>query len=638
MRRSEMGPAGGFLLVLLWALVVAFARRLLCAAGERRWAVAFGLATCFMATGPELICRLTANLVLATVLTGALAALGLLALRNRAASELGAGAEAEAAHPHPFALALAAAGFVLAAWSALEGHFFDEKGAHFGFVSAIARGLAPLEHPLFPGQPLRYHSGYDVLAAEVMAFTGLAVESALDVVTIASYLLLLATAAAAGAALGGKPGASLMIVLLPLGSSFLQRLTTTTGRLSPHWAAIPASWSEAIVPPVIGNFFQHPQGLGMAVSLGCVLLFDGDSASTLRKRRWAIGALYLGLVSAIQIVFFAALGFGIGAATLWLGAARFQRREESASAPRPLHQTAFELALLCASLFLALLLGGFLVSRGSTSHLLVFGKPYFDDPPLRLLLHHLVAFGLPLAALPFMLYRLPRHPTFHRVALLASAAVCFVIPNLMSYERSWDIVKFFTVGAFFLDALFADALTPLLVRPTPARRIALVLAVVLTASTSAWWLVRRSMFNGRFGIERMEDYGPTAPIALAVAARLAPISSVRERVLTASRELSEVGLLIPGWDWRDGNAKGLAIDRERADLLLEHRAHALRDLGAEDLQALEVRWIVLSPADVASLSPAGRGALDDPVRFERMFDVTAGEETRAVFRVRASTR
>ncbi|MCK6552341.1 hypothetical protein L6R52_41305, partial [Myxococcota bacterium] len=307
---------GSLALAATFAAVLLFARAVLHVAGEPRWTVASALAVMLFTCGAISICRVTEDLVVATVITAALAVLGVAALWRVA--PVAAPVDVPAVRPHRWAIAAGALILGLTAWAAILNFLWDEYSGHFPLAAAVSRGVAPAEHPFFPGAPFHYHYAYDILAGQVRAFTGIPVAYALDVATIASMALLLPCAAAVGGRLAGRLGASLAIVLVPLGSSITQYLLLPElGALEVRWAAIPASWLDSVPPPIISNFFQHPQGFAMPIVLAIALLFDGrDTSPRGRLARVAVGALLLGLASLAQLVFFLVLGLALGASVL----------------------------------------------------------------------------------------------------------------------------------------------------------------------------------------------------------------------------------------------------------------------------------------------------------------------------------
>jgi hypothetical protein len=65
------------------------------------------------------------------------------------------------------------------------------------------------------------------------------------------------------------------------------------------------------------------------------------------------------------------------------------------------------------------------------------------------------------------------------------------------------------------------------------------------------------------------------------------------------------------------------------------RAQRLRHtLDPAEIAWLQVKYLVLSPGDIGSLTPAARQALADPARFEHLMDVEAAGQSRSIYRCR----
>ncbi|MCC7380772.1 MAG: hypothetical protein IT384_03025 [Deltaproteobacteria bacterium] len=601
-------------------------RALLAHAGERRWFVAASLATSACAIGPSLLGRVTDDLRVATLIFGVLAFAVLVAARSVP--------PAVDPIPHPairlstgwsilVVLALA-----LVTWTVIVGHYFDEEALHYGLVGVIARGVLPPVHPLYPDFPFPYHYGFDALAAQLRAFGRLRFERAIDLVRIWSFVLLLWGSLSIGAALGGGRRSTLAAVVIPLGGSLLSYfLWDGMAQLQLRWSEIPPEWLHNPVPPVITNFFQPPQGFGMALAPAALLLFDGsDTSERGRRRRVLAGAVYLGLFSLIQVVFFALLGFGIGVTCLARAA---RARAGRARAGRSL---LLDLATLSLALLVAWGIGGFFSGAVQAPKEIIPGRTYFHDPWLRSIGHHLTVMGLPLLLLPVGLYRAirTRHPV--RVALMAMVAVSLVVPNVLGYARDGSVVKFYTIGMFFMNVLFADLLMDLLERRAALAKVAAGILIFLGTAIGWAWLARTTVLDGRFGIARWRE-GTPAAIARAVLDAIEPELAARDRVFSTHVDLSKVGLLTPGFDPRRDGGGLYVVDWEKATAISQHHSRARVDLDASDLAALDVRFLVFSAGDLAGLSARGVRILSDPSRFEAMFKVKADTQERFVYRV-----
>lgn len=607
-------------LVAVAACHFALARALCRWAGEPSLSIAAALALALLYALPATITRALPAFVPATLIAAGFAlALALVVVRfGRPAPMRPAAASTPWSWP---SRALTLLVLVLVVWATIGTRLWDETNAHFGLVRMVARGVVPPPHPMFPHEPFRYHYAFDVLGALPNAFLGLRTDFSIDVATIACWMVLVAVCRRIGAELGGARGASLAVLLIPLGSGLFQIfLFQDFYLLGPRWDAIPSAWGASMPPPVISNFFQHPQGLGMSLALavGALIATDDPDRST-QRRRFAVGALLLGLLSLGQIVF-----FGVGG--LMAGVVVVVRTIRDRRAGR-LARAGLELGMLVGSLAIAVGLGGFLATGPRPDNVLVLGRTYFGDGWPTAVVHHLVVFGLPLAAMPLAMWARRREWTELRTFLAGAALVGLLVPNVMSYERSWDIVKFFGVGAFFANALLVDWAVSL----RPSRWI--TAAIVGVATPAAWvWLLRMSAMNGVLDIHPMQ-FGRPSEIAVATTAFLDPRVAPRERVFSTNMDLPMAGgFLTPGFRWRE-HGESYMMDRDEADRLTQHHESARHHLRRADLEGLGVRWVVLSDGDIQSLSDEGRRALDDASLLLKAQEVRAGNSVRHVYRV-----
>jgi hypothetical protein len=586
---------------------------------EDRPAVHAAVAVLVLAVVPAQVCRLAGNMPLAVLLT-ALAAAGFFAVARRSLMDRPRSFVWEA--PHPAAMLCAVAATACVQWATVERNFYDEE-QHFGIALVMAHGIVPPEHPLFPGEAMRYHYAVDGLYAEFISVVGLEVDDAIDIVTLGSWLLLLFLATACGRALGGRAGASFGLVLIPLASGILVRSGNNMTSVLP--IPIPPSWlAPPSSPPTIENFFQHPQGLAMPLALG-LLLFASAETTHAPRRRAAVTSVLLGLLSLVNAAYFSVLLVALVA--LWL-VRTMQQRSAGAMVDG---------AFLLGAGLLAVLLGGFFRAGGSAFFQL--GRQFFLDPGLLGLLgHHLFAFGLPLLAIPLTALRLrategaPAANTL-RWCLAVAGAVGFLIPNLVGYERSWDVVKFYAIGAFFGAALLTDLLAATWERrPSFLPRTAILLGATLSIAGSCKWLISESILKNANEELFPWEHVVLVPWAEEVGRKLAPFVHPRSRVLTSQAALAQsTGILTPGLPWQLN--PGLMSDRARAEEMTRHAQAALQSMESEHLAALDVDFVVLFPEDVANLSEAGRAALLDSGRFTELFTVALDGSEIQVFRV-----
>ncbi len=601
------------------------------AAGLNSPAIAATLASAVAIAGPTWWGRSTSHLGQATLLTGFCCLIGAYALhRGRVAEPWPPTDDGPTPWVLRIPIALMTVGVV---WAAVGSHFWDEYSCHYPTAAVIARGVFPPELPMFPGEPFRYHFGYDVLAAHVRSLTGVPIDVALDAATIGSFTLLLAMAREVGRTFGGRWGGGFVMLLAPLGGGTLAFLLFgDMGSLEVHWSALPRKWMSSTPPPVISNFFQHPQGLGMSFALAVISLFARPPSQPKppRRTRLIVGMSLLGVLALVNIVFFAVLGLALGVLVTIraISTGRYRRAAE-------------ELVALLIALGIGISLGGFFAAGPAVDQMLVWGRSFFAGGFWSVVAQHLVLFGLPWIFLPWNVLATARRPSDLSIAAAAAAVIGFAIPNLVVYARSWDIVKFLGVGMFFANLLFALQLA----RWTNAGRrgAAAALVATLLATNTAWiWLVRVSVLDGRLGVPKIH-FPPSSRTAHALGLELEGMIGPRERVLTNDVDLARAaGFLAPGFDWRQVG-QGFMLDRDRAERWHRLKVTAMRTLDPAAVRELDVRWAVFGPHDLHRLAQVGRERLGDPARYEPIAEIGEGAARRWVYRIRppaygASTR
>ncbi|MBI4817992.1 MAG: hypothetical protein HY791_17150 [Deltaproteobacteria bacterium] len=585
----------GAILTLAWG-------RILGRASEDRGALELGLMTLTLMTLPLELARFTESIVSATIALAGLAALSYLAVGPR---------EAPTIWPRwPTKLELFGLGVLvtLVGFASFLGNFWDESNVHLPVTGAIARGVSPVVNALYPSQRLPYHYGFDVLAAEVRAFSGVSTHLALDVAGLWLFVLLLLLGAELGRALGAPEW--LAAALLPMGSGVgLWLFFQEFGSLELPRLPFPGRWYQSVPPGTISNFFQHPQGAGMPAFLVAVLL---DTGPKRELRRWLV-ALSVGALCLAHVIYF-------GVAGLALGAAACVRFILSKDADR-IRTLAMDLVSLVAGLALAFAFGGALRGLGHSS--LVFGSQ-LDSSVLLGLVHHVLLFSPQIIVLIWVGPR--RDPL--RAALWFAAVVGFVVPNVLVYQRSWDIVKFHAVALFVANALVAELAGVWWAR---GRRALAVGLVVSALSSGTVWLLRVSILDGKLGVPAMQ-FGPPARVYRELAEALGPLVPPREAVFATNLGVAGAGgFLTPGF------APELAAATHPYDLpplyqAYSHHARIRRSLDVESLDALRIRWLVMSPGDMAALAEPARSRLADGNEFEKVLEVEAEGERLVVFR------
>ena len=598
---------GAFLLLASWGSALLLARRLLARADERGWGLALALALAMVAVVPGQLTRLTANLPLGMLLAAlafgaAVGALELWARRTRGiAAPPSSPRDATAAWP---AWLLGGPTLFLVAHGAWFRNFFDDEH-HVPMALVLARGVVPPEHPLLPGQVMPYHWGVDALYAQLVT-AGLGIERAIDLVTLGSFALLLWTASTLGARMAGRVGATLYPMVVPLAGSVLaQPLHDDLGPLAVV-SSYPPAWREWTKrpPPITADFFQHPQGLAMPLVLAVLALFAmerEESAARERLLRRGLGALLLGALSLVQAVHFVVLGFGLGASALWI----FLRTRDA-------RRLGVDLGMLALAAALAVLLGGFFSPGAGTGSTLVWGLDFFRAPTLGdSLARHLVFFGPPLFLLPLAALAGGRL----RLALVLGACIGFALPSFVVYRHTWDIVKLYSAGGFLAGIALADTLSRGWQTRGFAGRALVVLVALATVEFPLAWLASRTALQGRAGVPKKADWR-VRPELVELSRVLREQVPARDRVLVHEVDVARAtGIFGPGFDARRF-ASGHIVDFSASRELAAARTQAFVDMGSASLDALRVRWVLLSDGELTQLGSAARAALDDSARFE----------------------
>lgn len=499
----------------------------------------------------------------------------------------------------------------------------DERAlfGHGSMVEQLRNGSYPPFLPPIPGHDVRYHYGFDLLAGAGARAFGLSTDAAIDLLTALMVIFICLSAAALVSALGATRRAPFAAFAIHFGAGLAWLMLAGVPGRHPRCLVQyhhPSCGAELFPTPFL-NVFQHPVSAGVPLFLLFVVLLLAWAAAPYRKP--GLGALLLLILPALaiaQVVYFA---LGVLATLFALLITRERRLL------RPF------LAILAAALLLALLSGGmFTPAKLNDSGLVAFlRRPGFPAPePWAILRYNLLNLGVGFAALPLIgVWALfagdPRpldpfgarpgarpglaHQLGLRV-LVAFAVGGALAPQLLTYTRSWDIVKFPSAAAFALSILWVAVVDEGLGRRglrwlQRAGRVLLlgsgVLAFVFVAfplegqnrlyelgnapvdpgvaKTIAWWRAR--------GVERGE--------LILVQSNIAPELAVHG------------GLPVVGSDY-DLVTQGLAkswLDRQDA---LARRAQANMDPGA--LTELGVVWLMYSDEELNNLGPEARAQLE----------------------------
>ena len=96
--------------------------------------------------------------------------------------------------------------------------------------------------------------------------------------------------------------------------------------------------------------------------------------------------------------------------------------------------------------------------------------------------------------------------------------------------------------------------------------------------------------------------------------------------------MSKAGLLTPGFQWQQFG-RGYMMDRKEVGRLFHHARAARRSLNHNDLSALEVKFLILNPSDIAGLDKFAKAALNDPKKFRKITMVETPLQKRTIYEV-----
>lgn len=405
-----------------------------------------------------------------------------LAVLSLAFRRRGPSPDVETPRPSPsrWMLASALLTVIPIAVMAFGADFYDEEvpNGHLSILGQIANGEFPPSNVYFPDLPLRYHYGFDLVAAAGTALGHLPIPRAIDVTTVACWILAWCLAWLLGDRLAGRGtgGWTALGALLGGGALPLVALFSDAARGSFVERVADSAVKVAGVnlnPPVVSYFFQKPFAMGIPLALA-VLLVAREPAERWGRRRHLLLAVLLAALSLVQAVLFLGL-----LATLLVTELRERR---------------FAFAAFAAgTLATAVALGGLLftpLAEGAEMGLR-FQLWILHASPGEVLLWHAASLGalLPVGAWGFFLV-----PRRHRLFTALFVGGNLAVPLLVTYEQTWDIVKFVTVAALALGFLAGLVLAQLSARRSFGARLglaALLVAVtaggVIDMTCRTWW-------------------------------------------------------------------------------------------------------------------------------------------------------
>jgi hypothetical protein len=497
------------------------------------------------------------------------------------------------ASPWQWVIAVLAAGVI--APMALRWSFHDEAtiAGHMAFAAEMQNGVYPPRHPTFPAFELRYHYGFDVVAAAATALARLRVDQAMDAVTLPCFAWTGALAFRLGETWAARPRAQAAGVFAAVLLLFGGGAPTLC---APGWPPpVPILIGQCAVrglslnPPFVSYFFQHPWTVGVPLALAALIV--ASDAARGAGRLAALGILLLAL-SFTQIVLF------LAASGALLAAEAVPRAAERDGALGVLLLAARRVLLLAAVIVLVIAaarrLGGFFAPPPDGASSGVVFHPGVTGTPGDALRWHLGSFGL---LLPLGLAGLFTR-TRGRIALAALVAGGLLVLNVVRYGLSWDAVKFGTVAVIALSLLAGAALARLWhARPAlPARALAVALLLAAVAPGLAHPIV--------FGLDLrgipLSNFPKTAELispadedaASWLRTRVAPADVVYRTVPTSYGYAPWAGLPQP---WLEGQTRAFGFSQAR----MSSRDALLRQLPDDPDRWLAqgIRWLVLDARD-----------------------------------------
>lgn len=483
----------------------------------------------------------------------------------------------------------------LAIFAAVRRYFHDEVilGGHISTVAQLENGYFPPRFQIFPQFEFTYHYGFDVAAAALAIMLRLPPTGGIDSATVLAWIYTGLLGCHLGRKLGGARHGILTGLLVLFGGGLHLGCQSHPGPLGERLTGVCTIDGLWVNPPLSSYFFQHPFGVGIPLFLAILALL-ADRASGPLRARYALFAVLFAALSQSQIVLFACSSASFLAA-------------ESLERPRLGPRRALSaLAALIVALAAARYLGGFFAPARHQSGAMLLSHLGITSTALGTLKWHARSYGL-LLPVGFAGLFLARG---QRLFLALMVFGCLLVPNVVFYAHTWDIVKFTTAGELTLAVAAGCALSRFLsgVQELPfaerGARIALAAALVLpmiawsaTFHAAMWLEVPYTHFDWR-------PY-PMSDADIIVAGRLRRLVPVGESVYR-QREPSRgygslTGLPIV---WADGmlEAFGFSNDNIRMRRLLLETMPP--DTDAWSRQG--IRWFVIDASERLLRSHAER--------------------------------
>ncbi len=355
------------------------------------------------------------------------------------------------------------------AFLTLQGDFFDDYNliGHRGLIAQFQNDTYPPRDQVYPEYLFRYHYGFNVVAA---AFTGLfrlSVGAAIDAVVLLGFFASWCLAWRLGERLTrSRQGAWTALGGLVSGGAFFWFLGHS------DWAQQGAVGivvgGNRINFPVVMYFFQKPFALGFPLAIAVMLAASVPPPEGRWRSRALLLALLLAPLSLAEVVLFVTLAPSLAAQEL------AAQKRISALLPA------------AAALLLALPLGGVLFTPMPEEGAGLLRARFWlaEQAPAEVFQWYFLTTGvlLPLGLLGLL--GLPRLKLFFLLLILGS----FAVPLFFEIPRSWDIVKFSTVGQLAAGLAAGSLLARLAAASHRLKASAIALLLVLLVASPIGYL------------------------------------------------------------------------------------------------------------------------------------------------------
>jgi len=502
---------------------------------------------------------------------------------------------------------------------------FHVSPGHRMAVEQLRQGLYPIHLPMFPGVEPRYHYGFDVLAGSLARGWGLSTDWALDATTIALAAITSACAGSVAIAAGAPRAAPFAAVAVHLAAGLAWLLLAGEG-VHPRCLMQydHATCGLPLVRPQLSYFHQHPVAVGVPLALGSLRLLQAQlskpSRAVLVATIGALAALSLG-----QIVYFALASMGAVAGWCWLALRRHA----------PWRSGLTVLGIVVAAVAIGALQGGMFQRPDVYRAGLLIGRWPPGYPQASLLevgTFAIVNVGVSLVAIAAA----ARSRRFVVVSLAAMAVGGLLAPQVIDYPWSSDVKKLVSVASVAAAMCYALTLDSIL-EPRRwlrrASRLALLGGGLLTACYLVFPLpAPHAVYQPESKPRRID------PIVATVGRWFWSNGYARTEVIWAQRNIAralatESGLSTVGFDV---DLRGVGVDPERLRALRTSYAAARDTMHPAALEALGVRWLVLSDEELDNLGSPARAALQgaDHLAVVATFPSPKPRGRRRVWRVR----